>query len=249
VAAVTGCFAVASNDPVRPSVTVAVSGRGVPVPKPVLALAPAALDFGEVLVGAATAASVTVTNAGNAPLEVGAVAACAGTSPDFSASAAAFTVAPGTSQELVVTFAPTLAGASTGCIALSTNDPAAASATVQVAGAGRAPPAPAMSVEPATLAFGSVRRESSKVLYATVRNAGTAELAVSAIARCAGTSREFAFSSAPFTVAPGASRRVYVAYRPADRGSDLGCVVLTTNDATAPSFALTLTGSSGSYRD
>lgn len=104
--------------------------------------------------------------------------------------------------------------------------------------------APKIAVAPASLAFGTVTVGSSGSQTATVSNTGNADLAVSAVSRCNGTSAEFTASPAgPFTVAPGGTQTLTVTYAPTDATADLGCIQIANDDATAASFQLAVSGS------
>lgn len=103
--------------------------------------------------------------------------------------------------------------------------------------------APAIAVRPTSLAFGTVTVGSSATQTATVSNGGTADLAVSAISRCSGTSAEFTASPAgAFTVAPGGSQTVTVSYAPADATVDGGCLRIASNDAAAGAVQIAVSG-------
>ena len=56
-------------------------------------------------------------------------------------------MAAGQSVTLTVTYGPTEAGADTGCVAIATNDPANATANLQVTGAGSQPPVPSVDAD------------------------------------------------------------------------------------------------------
>lgn len=112
-----------------------------PVPTPSIALDPPAQDFGNVVIGAAAVKTSTVTNTGTADLNVNGIALCSGTSDEFSWSPSApFTIAPGGSTVLSVSYAPTDAGADTGCLNISSNDSATNPAVLNLSGTGVATP-------------------------------------------------------------------------------------------------------------
>ena len=90
---------------------------------------------------------------------------------------------------------------------------------------------PDINLSPATLNFGDVPSGSSVVLNTAVQNLGNADLNVSTIALCAGTSTEFSWlPPAPFTLTPGASQTLAVTYAPVDDGLDTGCLEISSND-------------------
>lgn len=126
-----------------PSVTITV------VPVAFAQLTPSAQAFGPVTTGTVGAAeSITVTNAGSAPLSVTG-ASLSGTAPgDFavSSSGCAAPVAPGGSCALSVRFAPKATGARSATLTLSSNSTQAPS--VSLTGVGVAPLAPGLGRAP-----------------------------------------------------------------------------------------------------
>jgi ASPM-SPD-2-Hydin domain-containing protein len=237
-----GTLAVVTNDPLQPSVPVTVSGTGVAAPVPHLALSPASLDLGGVTLGGSASLAAQVGNGGDAPLTVSAIARCAGTSAAFSWSPAApFTVAPGGSTALTVTFAPTVAGAAAGCLAISSNDHDAPVTQLGVQGVGLAPAAPRIAVSPTALDLGSVTVGLTATRTLQVSNGGDATL-TAAVGRAAGTSAEFTALPATLAVAPGGSQPVTVSYAPSSGGADTGAILITSNDPARPSVTVPVTG-------
>jgi hypothetical protein len=108
-----------------------------------------------------------------------------------------------------------------------------------------APATPDISLNPASLDFGTINIGDSPTLTTQVQNVGTADLNVSTIALCAGTSAEFSWSSPPlpFTVAPGGSETLSIVYTPTDTGIDTGCLEIASNDPDTPTATLNVTGS------
>jgi len=240
----TGALAIASNDPATPTVTVPLTGTGTASPAPSLALDPAALAFGPVATGATATLVSTLRNTGSAPLEVSAIARCAGTSAEFGwTPSAPLTVAAGGSAALSVTYAPADLGADAGCLAITSNDPASPAVNLALSGTGVGQAAPAIALDPASLDFGTVTVGSTGTRVSQVRNPGTATLHVSAVTACAGTSAEFGFSPAgPFEVAPGAAAPLTVTYAPTAEGADAGCLAVASDDPARPTAELALTG-------
>jgi hypothetical protein len=102
---------------------------------------PAAVDFGEVTVGAAATAEVTVRSTGGASLEIAAVRIEGADAASFAITRplAAASLAPGESGALEVTFAPAVPGDHEGELAIESNAANAPRLVVPLAGAGRAP--------------------------------------------------------------------------------------------------------------
>jgi hypothetical protein len=98
---------ISTNDPSRRSVTVTLLGTGLSAPAPDLTLRNASVVFGEVEVGQSVEKMLVVVNSGTSTLEIGAMAPAG---PPFTISwpttSPAFTVAPGDSISVPVTFLP-----------------------------------------------------------------------------------------------------------------------------------------------
>lgn len=215
------------------------------VTAPRIAVSPTSVSFGTVTVGASASQAVTVSNTGNASLTVSSVARCTGTSTEFSASPAGpFTVAAGARATVTVSYAPGAAGTDSGCFQIASNDGATGTVQVAVSGTGQtAVLAPRIAVSPTSLSFGTVTVGSSASQTTTVSNAGTADLLVSSVAPCTGTSAEFAASpTGPFTVAAGGSQTVTVAYAPTSAGTDAGCFQVASNDAATGTVSVAVSG-------
>jgi hypothetical protein len=72
---------------------------------------------------------------------------------------------------------------------------------------------------------------------------GSADLTVTAIGLCAGTSTEYTWSpTGSFTVAAGGSQLLSVTYAPTNDGTDAGCLAITNTDSATPVAQLALTG-------
>jgi hypothetical protein len=74
VAAFTATITVTSNDPINSPLNIPLTGNGVLVPTPNIAVTPASVDFGEVNVGSSSLGEVTISNTGSASLSVSGIA-------------------------------------------------------------------------------------------------------------------------------------------------------------------------------
>jgi hypothetical protein len=199
------------------------------VTAPKIAVAPTSLPFGTVTVGSSATQTTTVTNNGTADLSVSSVSRCSGTSAEFSASpAGAFTVAPGGTQTVTVTYAPADTTADSGCIQLASNDAAAGTVKVSVSGAGQAAPSALLDVD-ITRVTVPKRLDLSRGLTAapkvSVVNAGS--VAGTATVQIEGS----------VTNAQGVTTVVYTA------SQDVTLAPAATGKVSFPTFAPTATGS------
>ena len=104
--------------------------------------------------------------------------------------------------------------------------------------------APSISLNPASLGFGSVTVDASATKTSQVQNLGDATLNVNAITRCAGTSTEYTWSpAAPLIIDAGGNQVLSVVYTPTDTSTDSGCLQIVSNDQAATTITLNLSGS------
>ncbi|MCC7263330.1 MAG: VCBS repeat-containing protein, partial [Candidatus Latescibacteria bacterium] len=120
-----------------------------PVP---MAISPQRLSFGTVDLGQSAQAALRVTNQGHHPLVI---ADLVSSDLQFSAAPARFTLAPGDSQQVTLTFAPPRIGAQAATLALSQDTPGS-EVTLAAGGIGRKMPA-AADLTRSRLAFTSTR--------------------------------------------------------------------------------------------
>ena len=181
---------VGSNDPHAAEVVVPthLSVTGVPD----IALSGVTLSYGTVFIGVSSSAKVVVSNVGTDLLTVSGMTASPG---DFSVDASGFSLAPGASRDVMVTFSPQSTGAVEGLLTIASNDPDEGSVTVTLHGDGLL--APRIAVTPASLRADLLSGESSSQTL-TVKNDGGSDLVFAV------TLTDFVFPAvAPATTAPG----------------------------------------------
>jgi|GEM_PF-2996620 len=121
-----------SNDPVRPLLRLRLSVEVVPQKnKPVLTVEPAAVDIGVVTPGQATTVDITLSNQGDAPLNVLSIIPSAGCQPTSDAKDA---IAPGESAVVPVKVTARAKGVLRESIGFETNDPERPSVELQIEG-------------------------------------------------------------------------------------------------------------------
>lgn len=204
--------------------TVALTGTGT---APGISVTPGSLTFPTTGLGTPSAArTVTVTNTGNAPLDVTQPLTVTG---DFAATGCGTAVAPGGTCTVSVVFTPTANGARTGTLTLASN--AGAAPTVALAGTGAAAGTPVLAVAPPSLTFAARNlNTTSPVQNVTVTNNGTANLVVTAPTAAGLNAGNFIVTNgcaAP--VAPGATCTVGVAFRPTGTGARTASLAINSN--------------------
>lgn len=106
---------------------------------------------------------------------------------------------------------------------------------------------PDINLSTLSLDFGAVTAGGTATLSVAIQNLGTADLNVTQITFCAGTSAEFSWlPTAPFTVAPSTSQTLEVTYAPVDEGIDSGCLAISSNDPDEATVQLGLNPGGGS---
>jgi len=197
---------------------ITLTGSGV-APAPGLSVDPSTLNLGEVLVGSSTSGSFTLRNTGNTTIS-GSVTLPSG--PFALTSASAYTLAPGESRSISLTFTPS----SVGDVSRTLSFSGAGSLTATVSGRGVSTPpaAPSLSVTPTSVAFGNVETGASSEASLTVRNTGGGTLTGTATVSGSGFSIT---SGSSYSVAGGSSHTVVVRFTPTSVANASGSVNLT----------------------
>ena len=209
-------------------------------------------DFGNANVGTTTAnRTVTITNVG-AATTISARALAGLNAADYVINGGTCTVglALATDQTctVLVAFRPTAVG--TRAAQLRITPAAGADIVVTLTGVGNAVGTPAITATPGTLAFGTRNAGTSTTLTSVVRNSGTANLVVSATGISGLQAADYSIVAAaatpcpvvrPFTLTPGQSCTLAVAFSPAGTGTRSGTLVITHN-ASAGTTNVSLSG-------
>lgn len=140
-----GSFSIPSDDPDENPVTVQLSGTGTAVPQPDITVTDnkgtvddQEVPFGNLTVGESADATVTITNNGNADLNIGTITDPA--SPfSIAETCSGQALAPAASCDVTVTFAPAAAGAFSDTFSIPSDDPDENPVTVNVSGNGVSP--------------------------------------------------------------------------------------------------------------
>ncbi len=229
-------------------VTLTGNGGG-PVTAPDIDVNPLSLGFGVVDTGASATRTTTIANLGDADLTV--TGLTVGGSTEFQLNAGAptppFSVAPGTTADVPVDYAPVDVGADSGTLDVASDDPDEPTVPVVLSGTGQAPPATVcdIDVNPLALAFGSVDTGTTATLTTTIGNTGSAACTVNALTVTG--SADFMLGAGapatPFMVAIGATVNVPVVYAPSAVGDDSGTLDIASNDPDENPLSVTLAGS------
>ena len=221
---------------------VSLSGNGT---APATNISPASITFGSLAVGTpSTAQSVTLSNTGNAPLNITSVSIAGSNAGDFTQSNnCGSSVAAGSSCAISITFTPLASGSRTASLAIADNAMGSPQA-VSLSGTGASS---AASVSPSSVPFGSVPvGTSSTPLSVTLTNTGNAALTITSISFSGSNSSDFTQSNnCGASVAAGAGCTISVTFAPAANGSRAASLAIADNASGSPqTVSLSGTGTS-----
>lgn len=210
-----------------------------------IAVTPLAVDFGAVTIGVPQTRDVNIANLGVVDLEVSDLALSGGSEFSLPDDPSPVFVAPGTSLNVAVQYAPTNEGTDNDTLGIASNSPGEEDVSVALSGTGVPQQADACvaSVDPASLDFGTVQVGASSTLTTVVTNSGGADCTVAAAVVDSGA---FALvSGSNFTVpADGGAVAVDVSYAPTSAGDDAGALELAVASPAA-NITVPLSGSGG----
>ncbi len=173
----TGTVHVLSNDPDTPDVSVAATLTVIGAPD--IVVSATSLDFGSLFVGGTSTRTFSVSNGGTDPLDVTSISS---SDPQFTASPAAFTLAPGGSQTVTCNFTPGSAATFNANLSIASNDPDENPTVVAMTGTGTN--APVLVVNPGSLAAATANgigpQAVTKVKKLVVTNNGGSPLTFTA---------------------------------------------------------------------
>jgi hypothetical protein len=216
--------------------SVSLSGTGL-IPNVAITPSNGILSFGSVRVGSTSGVlTVTVANTGTASLTISGIVLSGGNSADFSftSSTLPITIDAGKQAIINATFRPTTTGARSATMTI-THNALGGSTTITLNGTGTAPD---INVTPSPLFdFGNVLVGStSPAQVFTIKNTGTADLNVSAIALGNTANSEFTMvaPSTPLIITPGSTNTLSVTLKPSQTGLRSGTITITSDAGTSP---------------
>lgn len=230
---ISAVFQVVSTDPERSLVPVILTAGGI---RSGLCADPPAVDFGTVGIGQSVTRQVTLSNCGQAPLDLTAVQIDNG--PEFSTPTftGPVTLTPGQSQVVDVSYRPADQGADTARLRATAS---IGEALVTLRGQTAACD---LAANPTALSFGAVGSGQSRDREVLLENRGAADCAVSNLVVAGMDFRLGTGVNLSFTIAPGASQTVGVTYEPTNAGMDTGTLTISSNDGNEPQLVVTLDG-------
>jgi len=204
--------------------TVSLSGSGA-LAQPVLALNKNSIDFGSRNTGTSSNETFTISNTGNATLNVSSITS--DTEPIFFVSPANGTVSTVGSLTVTVTFSPVAVQSYSGTITITSDG---GTRTVTLNGAGKLPE-PVLALDKNVINFGSKTVKTTSNQTFTISNTGDAVLNVSNISSSNGSIVSVSTTSG--TVDPGDSITVTVTFSPAAVQGYSETVTITSDGGTS----------------
>ena len=250
-------FDIPSDDSDEASLTFNLTGTGIGLPVPDIAVTDSVLPaddlqiaFGNVLQGTVSDETLTITNNGTADLTIGNIANANVLVAPFSLvndNCSGQTVVVAASCSLTVRFAPTVVAVSNDSFDIPSSDPDENPVTINLSGTGTAILAPEISLTD-QLSFGYVAEGSAVDEIVTITNDGTADLTIGNIAQANALDAPFSIlndNCSGQIIVAAASCTLTVRYEPVSAGTFNDSFDVPSDDADEASVTITVNGTSG----
>ena len=238
----TATVSIPSNDPVRPTVNVKISGNA---PPPKMSISPVLpVSFGAVKVnGTSSPKTVRILNRGISDLEISSISITGLYPAEFSQTNDCTTIPAGSSCTVTATFNPALPfGQKSAFVSISSNDPIKLTANVKISGKA-SPPKISVSPVPAIANFGPVQVcGTSSPKTVTISNRGISDLVISGVSITDLNSSEFNQTNDCTTISAGGSCTITGTFSPTSTGSKNGTMAISSNDPLKPTVNVRLLG-------
>ncbi|MGA7557511.1 MAG: choice-of-anchor D domain-containing protein [Terriglobales bacterium] len=217
------------------ALNVALSGTGVAAGA--LTTNPTSFSFGNVTLGYSSSQTETLKNTGGESLTI-TVAAISGAGFSYSGLSLPLTLAPNQASTFGVSFAPTVAGTSSGNLSLTVSG---SSTSVDIALSGDGVTPATLTPSPASLTFTNIQVGQSSTQTETVTNTGGSNAQITQVTP-SGTGFSVSGITLPVTLIPGQGASFSVTFAPQSAGSFTGNVSVVSN-ASNSNLSVPLTGS------
>jgi Abnormal spindle-like microcephaly-assoc'd, ASPM-SPD-2-Hydin/Cep192 domain 4 len=210
---------------------------------PQLSVLPSSINFSTVVVGQKNTQPVQLSNSGSATLTVQNIQ-ISGTGFSATLPALPFSLAAGASQSVTLAFAPSAAGAATGTMTITSNDPNSP-ATLSLQGTGQSSSAQ-LKVTPTSINFGNTTVATTNSQAATLQNTGNAAVTITNVS-VTGAGFGVSSLSSGLALSPQQQASFQVTFDPTVIGAATGSLSITGSGLAAPlTMALSGTGQSAS---
>jgi PKD repeat protein len=198
---------------------------------PDIVVTPLSHDYGSVLVGQNEDTLVNIVNTGTEALNVSSTSLIGADVSEFGLTGGGtFSLVPGGSKDLQVSFNPGSVGTKSATLRVSSNDPNEPAIDIALLGVG-AVLEPDITVAPVSHDFGAVVVGQSARQAINITNDGSADLNVTAVSLTGSNPAEFSVGGpSTFVLAPGESQSVPVDFIPGSVGSKNATLQVTSDD-------------------
>ena len=226
---------VTSNDPNSSLITIPVD-LTVVSQLPDIVVSADSLNFGIVYIGSDSTKVLTVSNQGSDPLIVSNISSDA---DEFIVDITGFTLQPGQSQNVNVTFTPIFDELIFGILSITSNDPNNPIVEVSLYGQGLIPGVPNIDVSADSLDFGIVIVGTDSLKTLTVSNNGDISLSVTEIYT---NTDEYSVDLTSFDLEPDEFQNLTITFAPSYEGTILDTLTILSNDPDEPVVEVALQG-------
>ena len=213
-------------------------GTGTNEPVSIIQLSPKMIEYGEIMVGNSLQKRLTIKNETTATAELN-VTDIISSNPAFTSTPTSFTLTPGDSQEVIITFTPAEIRSYNDTLSIYHNGSDSPS-KIELLGTGTNEPVSIIQLSPKMIEYGEIIVGNSLQKRLTIKNetTATAELKVTDI-----ISSNPVFTSTPtsFTLTPGDSQEVIITFTPAEIRSYNDTLSIYHNGSDSPN-KINLTG-------
>jgi hypothetical protein len=207
-----------------------------------LTVSSTSLNFGTVSLNSISTQTITLTSTGTGSITIAGLAV-AGTGFTIAAPSVPITLASGQAVSIQVGFDPTVAGAATGDISISTYSYTSSTTTVvSLTGTGGGTTGnPVLTMSATSLSFGSVSVGAPSIQALTLSSTGTAAVTVKAVS-LSGAGFTISGATFPVTLNPGIAIKLQVQFDPTAVGASAGSLTISSNSSTGSSTVVSLSG-------
>jgi parallel beta-helix repeat protein len=202
-------------------------------------------DFGTVEIDSISTKIFTISNVGDADLDIQSVSL---TGPDSSqflvTDTSPLIIGPGSSDSLTVTFAPLEEGLKSAQLRIESNDMDDGPLQIALSGFGGPERSPNISINETTYDFGDIKVDSSVSQTFTIENLGNADLQIVAASFSGLNPEDFSVITRPLpiTLSPSALEELVVVFNPATIGAKSATLVIESNDQARNPINVSLIG-------
>jgi hypothetical protein len=238
--AASGQLKISSNANGNGTAIVPLSGTGQIAPSAQLTVSSQTLSFGSVTLNTPTTQSLTLTSTGTAAVTVSKATISGKGFTILNSAGLPATLNAGQKMSLQVQFNPTMAGAASGQLTITSNS-STAGTTVALSGTGVTAVSPQLTVSTTSLGFSQVAVNASSSQTLTLSSTGTSPVTVNA-ATVTGTGFSVVGESLPSVLNAGQSLTLQVQFKPTSAGAASGKLTISSNSNTSGTTVISLNG-------